>query len=100
MPVGIINIEDLRQRAPADVFNQCGFFCFRCRPILGVERPQRLDRGKVPLKFLFRSAVTDAVGFRDAVTVEIARRFILMPTMRTRWRGFLLLVADCKVAGR
>jgi hypothetical protein len=56
VPVGIIHVKHLGQRTPADIFYQCGFFFIRRRPFLGIERPQRLDRGKVPLKLLFRSA--------------------------------------------
>jgi hypothetical protein len=52
-----------------------------------------LDGGKIPLKFLFRSAFADAVGFRDAVAVEIAWRFFLMLAMTTFRLLPVLLVA-------
>ena len=41
---------------------ECGFFFFRRWPFLGIQCPQRLDGGEVPLKLLFRPAFTDVVG--------------------------------------
>jgi len=43
-----------------------------------------LNRGKVPLKFLFRAALTDTVGLGDAIAIEIFWRFFLMLPMTTR----------------
>jgi len=83
-PVGVVPVEHLGQPAPADIFYQSGFFLRRRRPFLGIERPQRLNRGKVPLKFLFRAALTDTVGLGDAIAIEIFWRFFLMLPMTTR----------------
>jgi hypothetical protein len=59
-----------------------------------------LDGGEVPLKLLFRPAFTDAVGFSDAVAVEIFGWFVLMLTMWTLRLLPVLPVADCKIAIR
>jgi hypothetical protein len=50
-----------------------------------------LDRGDIPLKFLFRPAFADVVGIGDAITVEITRRFVLMLSMPTLffWFGII-----------
>jgi len=95
----------LGQRTPADIFYERGFFFFGRRPFLGIERPQRLNGGEVPLKFLFRPTFTDTVGFRDAITIEIAGRFVLMLPMAALFLWFdgirgvcpeaVCLVADC-----
>ena len=58
MPVGVVHVEHLGQRPPADIFYERGFFFFRRRTLLGIERPQGLDGGQVPLKFLLRSTFT------------------------------------------
>jgi hypothetical protein len=57
-----------------------------------------LDGGEVPLKFLFRPAFTNTVGFRDAIAVEIFWRFVLMLPMAAFRLFSVFLVADCKVA--
>ena len=50
-PVGVVHVEHLGHRAPADVFDERGLFLRRCRPFLGIELPQRFDGRDVPLKF-------------------------------------------------
>ena len=81
VPVRVVHVEHLGQPAPADIFDQHGFFLLGRRPFLGIERSQRLNRGKVPLKFLFRSAFAQPVGFGDAIIVEIFRRVFLLLAM-------------------
>ena len=88
MPVGVVHVKHLGQPTPADIFYERGFFFFGCWTLLGIERPQRLDRGKVPLKFLFRSTFTDSVGFRDAITIKIVGRFFLMLPMAALFLWF------------
>jgi hypothetical protein len=95
VPVGVVHVEHLGQRTPADIFYQCGFFFFRRWPFLGIQCPQRLDGGEVPLKLLFRPAFTDVVGFGDAITIEIFGRFVLMLPMPTFRLLPVLPVADC-----
>ena len=99
MPVGVVHVEHLGQRTPADIFYERGFFFFGRRTFLGSERPQRLNGGKVPLKFLFRPTFTNTVGFRNAIAIEIAGWFVLMLPMATFWLFSVFLMADCKVAG-
>jgi hypothetical protein len=50
-----------------------------------------LDRSEVPLNFLFRPAFADVIGIGDAITVEIARWFVLMLPMPTLffWFGII-----------
>jgi hypothetical protein len=98
VPVGVVHVKHLGQPTPADIFYERGFFFFRRRTFLGIERPQRLDGGEVPLEFLFRAAFTDTVGFRDAIAIEIAGWFVLMLPMATFWLFSVFLMADCKVA--
>jgi hypothetical protein len=91
VPVGVVHVKHLGQPTPADIFYERGFFFFGCRTFLGIQRPQRLDRGKVPLKLLFRPAFTQSVGFGNAVGVEIAWRFVLMLPMAALflWLGII-----------
>ena len=42
-PVGVVHVEHLGHRAPADVFYKRGFFLRRRRSFLGIELPQRFD---------------------------------------------------------
>ena len=35
-PVGVVHVEHLGQRTPANIFYQCGFFFFRRRAFLGI----------------------------------------------------------------
>ena len=85
-PVRAVHVEDLGHRAPADVFDERGFFLVCGRAFLGIQRPQRFDRLEVLLKLLLRSAVAQPVGLGDAVVVEILRRFFLMT--RAVWLFF------------
>ena len=50
-PVGVVHVEHLRHRAPADVFYERGLFLRRRRPFLGIELPQHFDGRDVLLKF-------------------------------------------------
>ena len=50
-PVGVVHVEHLGHRAPADVFYERGFFLRRRRSFLGIELPQRFDCRDVFLKF-------------------------------------------------
>ena len=49
-PVGVVHVEHLGHRAPADVFYERGFFLRRRRAFLGIELPQRFDCRDVLLK--------------------------------------------------
>ncbi len=49
-PVGVVHVEHLGHRAPADVFYERGFFLRRRRSFLGIELPQRFDCRDVLLK--------------------------------------------------
>ena len=77
-PVGVVHVEHLGHRAPADIFYERGFFLRGRRSFLGIELPQRFDCRDVFLELLFWPAVAQAVSVGDAIAVEILRRFFLM----------------------
>src|SRR6185295_10508073 len=79
-PFTVVVVEDLGHRAPPDVFDQSGFFFFGCSALLGVQHPQSLNGFEILLELLLRPAVPQAIGFRDAVTLEISRRLVLVAT--------------------
>jgi hypothetical protein len=68
-PVGVVHVEHLGHRAPADIFYERGFFLRRRWPFLGIEFPQRFDGRDVLLKLQLRPAVTESVSLGDAVGV-------------------------------
>ena len=83
-PVRAVHVEDLGHRAPADVFDERGFFLVGGRAFLGIQRPQRFDRLEILLKLLLRPAVAEPVGLGDAVGVEIPGWFFLMAAVAVR----------------
>jgi hypothetical protein len=85
-PVGILHVEHLGHRAPADIFDQQRFFVPCRRTLFGVERPQDFDGLEILRKFLFGSAFAESVVVGDAIIIGIF------------WSS-ARLVADRKVAG-
>jgi len=77
-PFAVVIVEDLGHCAPADIFDQHGLFLGGGWSFLRIKRAERFDGPEILLKLLLRAAVAQPVGFRDAITIEIAGRLVLV----------------------
>ena len=73
-PFARVDIEHLRQPAPADVPHEHRLFVIRGRALFGFEAAQELDRRDIGAELLFERPLAEVVAVGNPVIGEIARR--------------------------
>src|SRR5437879_6008687 len=75
-PFRVEGVEDLGQRAPANVFDQRRLVFLSSWTRFAFQCPERPNDFQVLLKLLFRSASAKPVSVSDPVAVEVPRRLV------------------------
>jgi len=93
-PLAVEIVKDLRHGSPADILDQFGFLFWGRWTPFRLDGSERADGGNILLKFLFWAAITELIGFGDAIIVDVLRR------LRAVWKFMVAdLVAGCLLAG-